>query len=207
MKSSRIYGMVLVAVLATAAVLTSTLAQPAKPAGGPIAVCDLVDVFNNYQRAKDETAKLNERRQQIKAEMEKRTKAIDTLKAERDSYKEGSKKHTEITNQIIWKSLQDKTWLQYQDNIALTNHRDLTKEMYDEIKAMIAAVAQRRGVSVVLQREPETLQSANTAELLRQIQGRKVLYASEKLDITETVLLSLNQAYKTKAPTAAPKKP
>ena len=207
MKSSRIYGLGLVALVVGAAVLTNTLAQPARPTPGAIAVCDIVDVFNNYQRAKDETAKLNERRQQIKAEMEKRTKALDTLKAERDSYKEGSKKHTEITNQIIWQSLQDKTYLQYQENIALGNHRDLTRQMYDEIKAMIGVVAQRRGVSVVLQREPETLLSTNTADLLRQIHSRKVLYAAEKLDMTETVLLSLNQAYKAKAPAAAPKKP
>ena len=206
MRASRIYTLVVVVLVGGAIVATNSLAQPARRPASPVAVCDIVDVFNNYQRAKDETAKLNERRQQIRAEMQKREKALDALKTECDSYKKGSKKYQEMSDQIVWQALQNETWLRYQDRLALSNHHDLTKEMYQEIKAVIAVVAKQRGVLVVLQREPETLETKNTAELLRQIYGRKVLYSAEELDITETVLRSLNQEYKAKKPPAGKKK-
>ncbi|MGB2823193.1 MAG: OmpH family outer membrane protein [Phycisphaerae bacterium] len=204
MSASRTYALVTVVLLGGAVLLTDSIAQTARPAGIKIAVCDFVDVFNNYTRAKEETAKLNERRQQIKAEMDKREKALDALKLERDSYKGGSKKFKEVAGQVVWQTLQNDVWLRYQDALALDDHRELTEEMYQEIKAMIAQVAKQRGVVLVLQREPDTLETQNTAELLRQIHGRKVLYSADELDITETVLLSLNQAYKAKKPATRP---
>ena len=202
MNASRICVFLTAALVGGAVLLTSSAAQPARPALTRIAVCDFVDIFNNYARAKEETAKLNERRQQIKAEMDKREKAIEALNLERDSYKQGSKKYEEMAGQITWQTLQNEAWLRYQENLTLSDHRNLTREMYKEIKAMIAKVAKQRGVILVLQREPETLETQNTAELLRQIYGRKVLYSADELDITETVLLSLNQAYKAKKPAA-----
>lgn len=205
MNASRICVFLTAALVGGAVLLTSSAAQPARPALTRIAVCDFVDIFNNYARAKEETAKLNERRQQIKAEMDKREKAIEALKLERDSYKQGSKKYEEMAGQITWQTLQNEAWLRYQENLTLSDHRNLTREMYKEIKAMIAKVAKQRGVILVLQREPETLETQNTAELLRQIYGRKVLYSADELDITETVLLSLNQAYKAKKPAAGTK--
>ncbi len=205
MSSSRICTLVAAALVGCAVLLTNSAAQPARPASNRIAVCDFVDVFNNYARAKEETAKLNERRQQIKAEMDKREKAIEALKLERDSYKQGSKKYEEMAGQITWQTLMNEAWLRFQENLTLNDHRNLTREMYREIKAKIAEVAKQRGVILVLQREPETLETKNTAELLRQIYGRKVLYSADELDITETVLLSLNQAYKAKKPAASTK--
>jgi len=204
MRAFRMSTVAIAALVGGAVFLTRSPAQPARPAAGRIAVCDFVDIFNNYARAKEETAKLNERRQHIKAEMDKREKALETLKLERDSYKKGSKKYEEMANQVTWQTLQNESWLRYQEAVALSDHRRLTGQMYKEIRAMIATVAKQRGVILVLQREPETLETKNTAELLRQIYTRKVLYSAEELDITEPVLLSLNQAYKAKKPATRP---
>ena len=200
MKASRFCTLAIIALLAGALLLTRTSAQTAAPAPTRIAICDLVDVFNNYQRAKDLTAKLNERRLAIKAEGKKRSDAIDALRQELDSYKQGTKKYKETVHQIQWQSLQAQGWLKYQDALALEEHRDLTKEMYKEIREMIAQLAKQRGISVVLQREPGEIETDDTTQLLRQIYNQKVLYSAEELDITEAVLLSLNQAYRAKNP-------
>jgi len=203
MKTSRLATLATVALLGGAMLWTHTSAQTAAPAATRIAICDLVDVFNNYQRAKDLTARLNERREAIKAESKKRSDAIDALRQELENYKKGTKKFKETLHQIQWQSLQAQGWLKYQDSLALEEHRDLTKEMYTEIKAMIAKVASQRGVTMVLQREPEELQTEDTTQLLRQIYGQKVLYHAEELDMTEAVLLALNQAYRAKTPAKA----
>ena len=205
MKTSGIFAALTTAVVIGALVWTNSSAQtPAAATRARVGVCDVVEVFNNYQRAKDLTAKLNERRQAIKAESQKRSKAIDALRLELENYKKGSKKYEDTLNEIQRLSIEADAYLKYQDALALREHRKLTKDMYNEIKAMIARVARQRGVVLVLQREPDEITTENTAELLRQIYSRKVLYADDSLDLTETVLLALNQAYKARTP-AAPK--
>ena len=206
MRASRI-PIVLIALLACGTVLlTGSFAQRAgapKAVGTRIAVCDLVDVFNNYQRAKDLTAKVNERREAIKAESKKRRKTVEALQMELEGLKKGSKKYEQTLNEVQRLSIEYKAYLEYQDALAAREHHNLTKEMYLEIRQMIAHVAKERGFHVVLQRESEKLDAPTTNELLRQIYGRKVLYAADNVDLTEAVLLRLNQSYRTKAPARA----
>jgi len=199
MKTPRV-GALLVVAAGLAVALSSSEAQA--PAGAPpshVAVCDIVDVFNNYQRAKDLTAKLNERREAIKAEADKRLKEIENRRLEMEGLKVGSKEHEQRLNEVQRLTIERQAYLQFQDALAMREHRNLTKEMYEEILAMVAAVAKERGYDLVLYRESEPL-SAEGQEIVRQIQSRKVLYASEKIDLTETVLGRLNQAYKAAKP-------
>ena len=205
MKTSRIWTVAIVALFGCAALLTGSLAQPAGTAApGSPAVCDVIHVFNNYQRAKDLTADLNTRREAIKAETEKRNKVIDARTLEQESYKKGSPKHKEVGNEIMRLRVEARAYLEFQNAIALQDHQALTKEMYNEITSMIAQVSRQRNLSLVLHRELTPIETNNTAELLRQIRDRKVLYASDTLDITDPVLTSLNVTYKAKKTATTP---
>ncbi len=200
MKSSRIYLLVIFALVGLAALLTNAVAQPAAPVGGRIAFCDLVLVFNNYQRAKDMTTELNERRKAIEAEKNKRGKAVEALQMELQNYKKGSQQYEKTLNEVQRQSIELEAYLRFQEQLALREHRSLTEEMYKEIVTAVASAAKRQGISVVLQREQEQLNSDDTKAMLQQIYNRKVLYFNEALDITDGILRSLNQAYKAKKP-------
>jgi Skp family chaperone for outer membrane proteins len=206
MKTSRIWTVVIVALVGCVALLTNSLAQPAVTAvAGGVAVCDIIHIFNNYQRAKDLTADLNKRREAIKAETEKRNKVIEARQLELESYKKGSPKYKEVYNEITRLRIEAQAYLQYQEALALEDHRDLTKDMYSEITAMISQVSRQRGVSLVVHHELTPIETDNTAELLRQIRDRKVLYAATTLDITDAVLTSLNTTYKAKKAATTPR--
>jgi Skp family chaperone for outer membrane proteins len=211
MKSPRSRVLTAAALLVAVLFLVSALAQPAEaPTAPPLArvgTCDIVELFTNYQRAKDLTTQLNERRQAITAERDKRTKAINALQAELENYKKDSPKYEQTVDEIQRLGIEAKAYLEYQDALALREHRKLTKEMYAEIKAVIARVAKQRGLNVVLQRESDTLDTDNPTEMLRQIYTRKVLFTEDGLDITDVVLTALNQAYRAKAPAGATTKP
>jgi len=168
--------------------------------GGPIAFCDLVLVFNNYQRAKDMTTELNERRKAIEAERTKRSKAVEALQMELQNYKKGSQQYEKTLNEVQRQSIELEAYLRFQEQLALREHRSLTEEMYKEIVTAVAQAAKRQGVSVVLQREQEQLNTDDTKAMLQQIYNRKVLYFNESLDITDAILTSLNQAYKAGKP-------
>jgi Skp family chaperone for outer membrane proteins len=199
---------VFVVAAALAVTLSNSIAQaPPAPPPTRLAVCDLVDVFNNYQRAKDLTSQLNERRESIKAEADKRAKAIEALRMELEGLKQGSKEFEQRFNEVQRLTIERTAYLQFQDALAMRDHRNLTKEMYDEIMAMIGAVAKERGYEVVLARENEPLNMENTQEMLRQIGSRKVLYAASSVDLTESIMVRLNQNYKAvkAAPATKPK--
>ena len=203
MKAPRTYALAAFALICGAAALTGSPAQPAaSPPASRVAVCDIVEVFNNYQRAKDLGDQLDERRQAIRAEGKKREDAVKKLGLELENYKKGTRQYEQTVNEITRLSINAKAYLEYEDARALREHMLLTKEMYGEIKAVIAQVAKQRGVAIVLQREPETLETENTTQLLREIYSRKVHYYAETLDLTEQVLMALNQAYKARKPAA-----
>jgi len=206
MKTSRIYLLAIIALVGIAAFLTNSIAQQTAPVRGQIAFCDLVSIFNNYQRAKDLTTELNERRNAIKAESDKRTKAVETLRMELENYKKGSQQYDQTFNEVARQSIELDAYLRYQEQLALRDHRGLTEEMYKEIIAAVTKVATQQGISVVMQREQEPLNAEDTKVMLQQIYNRKVLYFNGDLDITEMVLTSLNQSYKARKP-AAPAAP
>lgn len=202
MKASRIYLLVIFALVGLAALLTNAVAQPATSARGQIAFCDLVMVFNNYQRAKDMTTELNERRKAIEAERDTRSKAVEALNMELQNYKKGSQQYEKTLNEVQRQAIELEAYLRFQEQLALREHRSLTEEMYNEIIAAVAKAATQQGISVVLQREQELLNTDDTKVMLQQIYSRKVLYFADGLDITDAIMKSLDQAYKAKKPAA-----
>ena len=184
--------------LATIAALLGTLhAQQAVPAAGPtrVAVCEVAEVFNNYKRAKDETVKLEANRRTLNAEKDKRTKAIEQLKDELDALNEGSPKYDQVFKQLQKKTIELRAWLQFQDTLAASDHHRLTRAMHDQIMAMIARIAKEQRIDLVIYREGASPKTTTTAELLRIIRNRKVLYSADRIDLTAQVLRRLNEGY------------
>lgn len=160
-----------------------------------VAVCDIAEVFNNYKRAKDLTAKLDARRQRIKNENTKRGKAIEALQMELESLKENSKKYEQTFDEIQRLSIERQAWLQYEDSLAIRNHHRLTKEMYEQTLAMVNVIAKAKGLDLVLYCEGKIPPTQNITELLRVVRARKVLYSADTIDITEETLRRINETY------------
>lgn len=198
MISKRIYLLAIATLVGVAAFLTHSAAQtaPPTPATTKIAFCDLVAVFNDYQRAKDLTAKLKDARDATEAERQQREKRIEALRRELESYKRGSQQYERTVNELTRQGIELEAYMRFQEQLALREHRALTEEMYKEILGAVGRVAKANGVAIVMQREQEQLETRDTNAMLQQIYNRKVLYFAESLDITEAVLKLLNRDYK-----------
>lgn len=199
MKSSHVCVILLGALICGAVVMSNSWAQPAGAKKAPatsVAVCDVVEIFNDYHRAKDLTGKLSQRRKSIEDEDKKRQAAIEAINLEIEGLKEGSGEYEKRFNEMQRRTIDRQAWLQYEEALAVREHHRLTQEMYEQIRKMIATIATSRGFQIVLFRDPEDLTSQNTSELLRLINMRKVLYSDSSVDITEETLRSLNAAYK-----------
>jgi Skp family chaperone for outer membrane proteins len=198
MKSSKTLLLVIGALAAWAILLGNLGAQPRGEIRGMptrVAVCDIAEVFNNYKRAKDLTAKLDARRLRIKNENTKRGKALEALQMELESLKESSKKYEQTFNEIQRLSIERQAWLQFEDSLAVREHHRLTKEMYEQTLAMVTVIAKAKGLDLVLYREGKIPPTQNITELLRVVRARKVLYSANTIDITEETLRRINEAY------------
>jgi len=201
MRVSKIAVLIVIGLLAGALLRGRSSAQdrPTAPAMVKVGVCDVVEVFNNYTRADDLTATLNKRRDALKAENEKRGQAIEALRLELDGLIMGSKKYEAQFSEMQRLTIERDAWMRFQEAMVMRDHHRLTRDMYDEIIKTIGEVAKQRGFHVVLHRPRADVQSKNTRELLQQIQARQVLYAADSVDLTDVVLMKLNEDYRARS--------
>jgi Skp family chaperone for outer membrane proteins len=197
----------IVALLALAAVsslvmLGKTIAQPlGVPAGTPtrVAVCNIVEVFQKYQRAQDLTVKLNERKGTIEAENERRVKELQAKQLELEGLKPGMPEHDKLLEQIRRMQLERQLWLKMEEESILRDHLRLTEEMFKEIREAVGSLAKEQGFELVLQLEPGDIEARNAQELIAQIDRQKILYYADGMDITAAVLQRLDEAYRVRS--------
>lgn len=199
MKNTRLYLLVIAALVVGALLGSYSLAQSGGGrATGPsrVAVCDIVEVFNDYQRAKDLTAQLNQRREAIEQGAEQRGQNIEQKLQMLEALEEGSSQYEQLYQELQQLRFNREAWMKFQQDMATREHRKLTQEMYQEILDVIEQYAQENDVDAVLFRERRDVQANNTSELISKIAGRKVLYYDDDIDITQTILQQLNAAYR-----------
>ena len=173
----------------------TSLAQLSASGGAEVAVCDVVEVFNNYERAKDLTAEFQERRERINEESDALRIAIEEKSEELNNLMEGSDEYERQLQEFQRMVIEAQTWAEYQESLARRDYLRLTTDMYEEILDMITVVAEEQGYFVVLFRETRDTSANSMQDLLLQMQNRKVLYSTDEIDITGTVLSRINIAY------------
>ncbi len=205
MKVKRIALLAVLAVAVTVVFFSAVTAQvpPTKPLvgaaapGGPIAVCNIAEVFVKYTRANDLTKMLELKRAELEVEDKKRQNAINVARAQlQESLTPGSAPYEVKLLQVERMAIERQVWAKVEQSKLVRSHRKLTEEMYRAILAKIERIALERGFYMVLYRDELNLASNSTEQLLAKIAQRKVLYHRPKSDITAEVTRLLNEQYK-----------
>lgn len=180
------------------ATLTPTIAQQVGKQAPPtsVGVCNIMQIFSQYQRAKDLTKMLAKKQGAIQAETEKRTKEIEALNTELDSYVAGKAEYNRVKEKIERLSIDLQVWRRIKETSLLREHLRLTKEMYTEVKNAIETVAKQHGITLVLQLEPPSMQARSATEMVNLISRKKILFSDQNLNITPFVLQRLNETYR-----------
>jgi Skp family chaperone for outer membrane proteins len=201
MRTSGTFLTAVIAVSAVAVLLAQVLAQPAggppaKPPPSRVAVCDVIKVFNNYERGLSLSKEFDQRTEQIKAEDDRRGKEIQNLVERLEALKPGSKEYETQYQEMQKLAIQRRVWFEMQQQSIGREHVRLTEQMYRETLDAVAKVAEERGFDVVLNREGVSITSRSTTELLNKIALRKCLYAKDSSDLTQLVLDRINRQYR-----------
>ena len=184
--------------LLTALIILSLPSGSVAQAGGskgPIAVCDLVEVFNNYERSADLVEELNNKKADIAAEMTRMDAEIDALgNLLAQGIKEGAayeKQYELYRSKVITAQI----WAEMAERQLNIRHLDQRREIYQETLDTIADIAKQEGYSLVLFRDSRDTAAESIQEFAAKLQARKMLYNDDRLEITAAVLNKLNLAY------------
>jgi Skp family chaperone for outer membrane proteins len=197
MKVTTISALAIAVLVVTAALLSPIGAQGVSGGSVRVAVCDFGKVYNNYDKTKALQKKLDENLSLIKDEDEKRTREIQRIKEALKSYNERSPDYERQFNDFITKTAEHRTWMDVQKAKSQRWHLMMTTEMFNEIKNAIKAVAQDKGIDIVLQTHQLNFDNpTDVNELFQRATLHKVLYNSDQVDITDLTLTKVNAAFK-----------
>lgn len=161
----------------------------ARTAVGVVSVNDLIAKSQKNIAFQESIQK---RRGTLQAEAEKKQADINLLRNDLDvipGAAEKAKKEREIIQSIA----EFQAWNQIQQQYLVRDQQTFLAELYTEISATVATVAQREGYDVVLLDPPSPdYTKLNAEQLVQVIGGRQVIYRANKVDLTAVVLEQMN---------------
>lgn len=168
----------------------------AAAASGKVAVLDVVQVFNDYQRQKDLTEEMNEVQGKLQEENTQRRQRIDALQAEIDRLDKEDPTFVTRARELLAMQIEYKNWVDLKQ-------ADLTREVgvwsnrvYKEICRTAEAVAKQQGYDLVLYKGKFDESIMDPDQVKDQIRSTQVIYAGPQIDLTQAVADKLNADYR-----------
>ena len=167
---------------------------------GRIAIINVEQVINEYERWKDLAEEARQLKESVGQEDKNRQDAIQALGTTVDVMDRNDPAFVKKLGEFQETVIQHKTWQQVLD---ATMQRELalaTDGIYRDLMRATKAVAEATGYDVVLYRD-DYQQLADPTAIENQMRGRKVVYANEAINISQAVIDKLNADYRTQTPT------
>lgn len=207
MNTKRAWLLVAVLTLSLALVSGFAWAQAAAMKARPVAaaVVDVQKAFDSLAEKVQVEAELQTRADRLKQEEQSRQKKLEELQKDMEMLAAGSPAFAQKEEEIARQLVELQAWRNFQTQ-KLTRERGLQIEgLYRKIVDSIGRLAKENGYDIVLFKEgPADFRNAKPEQLTALIQVRKVLWASNELDLTDQLVQRMNNEFKNMAaPTAS----
>jgi Skp family chaperone for outer membrane proteins len=189
------------------AVVTASFVLPARfaaaqDAGPRIATINPAKVFNEMQETKDLKQKMENDRQAITAEGQRRQADLEEAKKRRTLFNEGTDDFKKANKELIEKAIGLQTWQELIKADIARQQKEQMKGLFEKIEAATKEVAETKKLDLVIVEQkvdfPADIDQINVDQLRALINQRTVLFNRGNHDITNDVLASVDAKYKTK---------
>ena len=170
-------------------------APPTVTGATRVAVVNLVNVFDQYEKTKVLNRKLDEHRAKLAEEANRSTAGIETARQERDAFNVNTAEWHKKNEDYTRKRFELGVWDAIEKEKMVANHKKWLGDIYQSIIGEIERVAKKNGNQIVLTQEDLNDEATDTKILLTQIFNRKVVYADASVDISAEVLRNLNASF------------
>ncbi len=183
--------------IACATLFAATCGQYGGPRGATpnIAVVNLTAIFERYQMTRDLEQMFEERRQKVAAEAKDRRENINMLRNAILDIKRGTPDFVRREEELITAEIEFQAWLEIQERRLKEQHKSWLKMIYKNTRQVIAKIAQKNGIDLVLTYNDLEENAPDSVSFKQQILLRSVIYASERSNLTESVIEMLDKEY------------
>ncbi|MHC4091757.1 MAG: OmpH/Skp family outer membrane protein [Planctomycetota bacterium] len=169
--------------------------DPQSPGESKIAVVNLPLIFDGYRMTKDLEQRFEERRQFISVEAENRRQAMENRQAALEAFDPASKDYADRREELLRMQVEYQIWLTMEEQRLKDEHMAWLLQIYRDVREVVEQRAKQRGVDLILTYDELSEDVPDSLALRREILLKKVLYFSDRIDLTEPVLQDLNVAY------------
>ena len=168
-----------------------TQAQPTA-----VAVVDLKALLENLDERTAREADVTRERERLQQEAEQRRQEIQQLRNDLDVLKPGTETFENKQADLQKTAIELNVWTQYQQQRVNRETGLMIEDLYRKCLDAIGEAAGDMGCDAVFFKEASPdFSYENPQQLSTQIQVRKLLWSSDRIDITDAVAQRMNNAY------------
>lgn len=181
---------------AIAALGCGLTATPASAQGQQkIGVIDIAQVFERYQMTRDLEQRFDTKRRSIRDEAENRRKSMENQRAALDAFDPASQDFAERREKLRQASIEYKVWLETEEQMIKEEHMIWLRGIYENVEKAVAEEAKARNLDLVMAYSGLSPDLPDSMALRQEILLKKVIYFSDRVDLTQVVLKRLNDDY------------
>ncbi len=179
-------------------------AQETQPKVGTV---DAVRVLNDMQETRDLKQKLENDRAALIGEGQKKEENIKNLRQQRDMLRTDHPQYAEKQKQVMEAELEFRVWNEFMQADYQRRQKLQIVTLFHKVEGAIKEVAEQKQLDLVLSKQsaelPENLDKVSFEQVKEWMYQRSLLFAAERLDITNEVIASLDARYKAAPPAAS----
>ena len=170
--------------------------RPPVPAVGTVATVDLERLFSNLDEKGAANIRLRALADDLQKEIAAQSRDIELLKQNLDLFPADSEQYQQAEEKLLEATVKLESFVEF-GRRKIEFQKGVTLErLYTSIKEAARLLAEREGYAVVVVDDSIVdLQSGMEDEMMGQISARRMLYASPQGDITDALIMQMNNAF------------
>lgn len=164
-----------------------------------VAVVNVAELIAKCQKNQDFQAAVQKRQVKLQQEQKDRQNKISVMRQDMELLDTNSPQHQQKARDITKALYEFQAWQQIEQQNLLRDQRTFLIELYGEIDKAVAKTAQDAGYELVIFDTPSPdFDTLNPEQLVQVIGNRRVVYRSDKINLTPTVLAKLDLDHKSR---------
>lgn len=165
------------------------------PAGTRVVVVDVVKIFNEYMLQQDLTQELKQAQAALQTQASSKQADVEALQKQVEMLDTSDPTYAGRMQELLRMQAEAKVWFETTQMLVTHELGLWSNNIYNDIVKEIGALSKERGYDLVLYREEFDAGGSDPEQVKERIRRRKVVWNSDNVDITATVLQRLNSRY------------
>lgn len=161
-----------------------------------IAVLDVARVFEQYELTRDLETRFESQRRAAADEADQRRDRVEQMRRALTAFDPDSDDYARREAELTRAEVEFQVWSTQTEKTLKAAHKRWLLRIYDNTRAEVAKLANERKIDLVVTYDLLTEDAPDSTSLRQQILLQKVIFHSDRIDLTDEVLSRLNAAYK-----------